>query len=252
MVAPNLDWLGNQAIAHRGLHTKDCSIPENSMAAFRNAISQGYAIELDVIVGADQQVLVFHDYDTRRVCGTSRQTHTLSISDRKGLWLHNTKEQIPLLQDVLDLVRGQVPLLIEIKDKQPVRNAKMIILNALLRYSGPFAIQSFSPFILSWFAAKAPLIPRGQLASDFKDHPMPGLLRFVLKNMLLNRLSQPDFLAYDARAMPSAAVRRQLQKKKMPVLAWTIRDETERAAVGEYCDNIIFEYFDPVLSVPAS
>ncbi|RKR85149.1 glycerophosphoryl diester phosphodiesterase family protein [Mucilaginibacter gracilis] len=56
-----LDWLTSRPIAHRGLHDRENSVPENSMSAFENAIAHNYAIELDVHVTLSHEVVVFHD-----------------------------------------------------------------------------------------------------------------------------------------------------------------------------------------------
>ena len=59
----------NRNFAHRGLHKRDKSVPENSLAAFERAASYGYGIELDVQLSKDGQVVVFHDDTLNRVCG---------------------------------------------------------------------------------------------------------------------------------------------------------------------------------------
>ncbi len=55
------EWLINLPVAHRGLHDNNINIPENSIAAFKKAIENGYAIELDIHSMADGGLAVFHD-----------------------------------------------------------------------------------------------------------------------------------------------------------------------------------------------
>ena len=57
--------------AHRGLHSRDKSIPENSLEAFDLASRAGYGMELDVQLSKDGQVVVFHDDTLERVCGVN-------------------------------------------------------------------------------------------------------------------------------------------------------------------------------------
>ena len=55
--APFSGW----CYAHRGLHSPDKSVPENSLAAFAAAADAGYGMELDVQLSKDGEVVVFHD-----------------------------------------------------------------------------------------------------------------------------------------------------------------------------------------------
>ena len=51
--------------AHRGLH--GAGVPENSLAAFREAVLHGYGIELDLQLSRDGEIMVFHDYNLDRM-----------------------------------------------------------------------------------------------------------------------------------------------------------------------------------------
>jgi glycerophosphoryl diester phosphodiesterase len=246
-----INWLLEYPFAHRGLHSTDSLVPENSMKAFERAIGQNYAIELDVQVISDQEVVVFHDYNIKRLCGVDIEVKDLTKGDLNHYKLLKS-ERIPLLEDVLQLVNGAVPLLIEIKRQPAVKHANMIIRNCLLNYRGPVAIISFDPLILRWFARNAEFLVRGQLSSDFREenpHPVKEeklhwMKKFFLRWLLLNRFSRPHFLAYDVRALPCGVVARR-RKKGMVVLGWTVRGGEERLKALEYCDNIIFEGFCP-------
>ena len=105
----------HQLFAHRGLFNPKLGIPENSMPAFSRAIEKGYGIELDVQVTKDNRIVVFHDYSLGRMCGIDIPLETKTYAELQELCLQNTRETIPLLSDVLKLVNGQVPLLVEIK-----------------------------------------------------------------------------------------------------------------------------------------
>lgn len=237
-------WLKNTPIAHRGLHAAGNLIPENSIKAFENAIQHGYAIELDVHVIADEEVIVFHDDDLKRMCHSDEKVHTLSSANLKYYKLLPSQEPIPLLKEVLRLVNGRVPILIEIKRQPSQSTANMIILNALLGYKGEFAIQSFDPFVLGWFAKNAPFIVRGQLSGNFKEVKMGRITKYLLKKMMLNFISKPHFVAYDVRDLPNARIER-FRRKQVPVLGWTVTGSTDHNRVRKHCDNIIFESFQP-------
>jgi len=241
--ADNL-WLKKIPIAHRGLHSNDSGIPENSIKAFENAIKHNYAIELDVFVISDQQVLVFHDDNLKRMCGVDKSINTLDSHNYKRYKLLKTNENIPLLQDVFDVVDGRVPILIEIKKQTGVKNTNSIILNTLLGYKGPVAIQSFNPFTIGWFSKNAPSIIRGQISSDFKNEEMNFVRKYLLRKLKLNFISKPHFIAYDVRDLPNSLIER-IRRNGTLILGWTVDSKESYDRIKMFCDNIIFENFNP-------
>lgn len=234
-------WLVKDYIAHRGLH--DDANPENSLGAFAKSIEEGYAIELDVQQIADGTVIVFHDYTLSRATGKDGYTKNLLKSELCDYKLFNTSFCIPTLEEVLALVDGQVPLLIEIKNEGKVGELEKATLNILKKYNGEYAIQSFNPYSLEWFKINAPNVWRGQLSSYFKGENLSFIKKFVLKRMLLNKkVSCPNFISYNAQNLPNRHVK---FYKKLPLLAWCVRSQTEYMKVVKHCDNIIFENFEP-------
>ena len=234
-------WLVETSIAHRGLHND--LLPENSIGAFENAIKNGYPIELDVHIISDGTIIVFHDDTLSRVTSKDGYVMNLTKDSLCEYKLLNTKYTIPTLDEVLAIVNGQVPLLIEIKNTGKVGELESKLLKTLKEYTGEYAIQSFNPLVLEWFKVNAPEIPRGQLASYFKDEKISFFKKFALKRMIFNKkLSCPHFISYDARNLPNRHVRKY---KKLPLLAWTVRNQEQYLKVVKYCDNVIFENFEP-------
>ena len=233
-------WLAETYIAHRGLH--GVSAPENSMKAFENAIEKNYAIELDVHLIADGTVVVFHDTSLSRMTGKDGYVKNLVRDDLKDCFLAGTSYTIPTLEDVLQLVDGKVPLLIEIKNVDKVGALEKAVIDLLNNYVGEFAIQSFNPFSLAYFKEHAPNFLRGQLACYFKGEKMSYCKKFALKRLMLNKISQPHFISYCAENLPNRFVKKY---SKLPLLAWTVKSQKEYLRVVKYCDNIIFEGFVP-------
>ena len=234
-------WLVETPIAHRGLHDK--MVPENSLTAFQRAIDAGYPIELDVRTLADGTAVVFHDESLKRLTGNDGYLKFLNKSDLEMLNLAGTKEKIPTLEEALKLINGKTPVLIEIKNSNKVGELEKTVLDILKNYKGEYAIQSFNPYVLNYFYNHAPEIPRGQLAGYFKDEKMPFFQKFALKHMLLNKkTSHPDFISYEAKTLPNRFVKKY---KKLPLLAWTVKSQSEYLKVVKYCDNIIFQDFEP-------
>ncbi len=235
-------WLVNRYIAHRGLHNEQYA--ENSMSAFRNAIEQGYAIELDVHAIGDGTPVVFHDDTLKRMTGADGYIQNISSKDSlKQYKLLNTKDTIPTLAQVLRLVDGKVPLLIEIKNTGKVGSLEEAIYTLLKKYKGEYAIQSFNPYVLEWFKKNAPEVTRGQLSCKFKGEDMGFFKKYVLSKMLLNKkVSEPHFIAYKWDEIPRCCA---TKYKKLPVLAWIVSSQQDYLDTIKKCDNIIFEGFTP-------
>ncbi len=244
MSDPTPKWLTKTPVAHRGLHDIAKGVPENSRLAFSKAIEGGYAIELDVRITGDGQVVVFHDPQLDRLCGKPGIVRYLSLTELKKQKLLGTEETVPSLHDVLDLVNGRVPLLVEIKkdNAESAGQLEQAVANMLAHYPGPVAVHSFSPRTVKWFRHHAPHLPRGQIACHLSDmgKNLNWLQRRVLRWMLFNFHGEPMFLAYDVNDLPSpltAAYR----ARGLPVISWTIRSKEQRARAGAHADNVIFE-----------
>lgn len=193
-----LQELRGWAYAHRGLHGD--GVPENSLAAFKNAVDAGYGSELDVHLLADGELAVIHDSLLLRTTGMDGRVEDLTKGDLKKCFLEETTEVIPTLEQVLDVYDGKAPLIIEIK---PVGNNYAALCEcvcaALERYSGVYCIESFDPRCVYWFKKHRPDIIRGQLAANFfrsKSSRYPAVVKFAMKAQLLNFLTRPDFVAY--------------------------------------------------------
>ncbi len=237
-------WLCTKPIAHRGLHS--ATVPENSLAAFEAAIERGYAIELDVRPIDDGTVIVFHDDKLTRMTNRDGYACNLTTADLEEIRLVGSNEKIPTFKEVLDLVAGRTPILIEIKNTDTkVGQLEKDVLEFLSSYTGEYAIQSFNPFSVEYFKKNAPGTIRGQLSCFFTDQNSPSFFkRFLLKRLKLNKVSSPDFIAYDHRNLPNKYV----TKTKLPVLAWTVCSNSEMEKVRPYCDNIIFQNFLPEIN----
>jgi glycerophosphoryl diester phosphodiesterase len=237
-------WLIERPISHRGLHSGDGICPENSMKAFENSLHECYPIELDVQLLENERVCVFHDLNALRMTGIDRLISECDTLQLKRMRLLGSDQHIPLLCDVLSLVDGRVPLLIELKSTGRPGALEEAVWKVLSAYRGEYALQSFNPRTLLWFRRNAPSVVRGQLSGDFRDEKMPIHKKLILKHMLLNRVTLPEFIGYDVRLMPSLLLSYQ-RNRGVPVLGWTVCSREEYVRVKPHCDNIIFELFRP-------
>lgn len=262
MSKKNLSWLTNTPIAHRGLHSNEQMMPENSISAFRNAARQGFAIELDIFMNRKRELLIFHDESLMRMCKYDRSIFAYDADNeehRKFYKLLNSQESIPRLTEVLDAVDKQVPVIIHIREirfkekklfgrkKVSYKEIYEVLYQTLAKYKDQeIAIQSFDPFLLGLFARKLPQVIRGQLSSDFRNEKLSWLSKYLLSNYKLNWYSRPDYLAHDFNALTRPDKFLQAKRKKgMPVLCWTILNAEDHQKAVKSFDNIIFERFIP-------
>ncbi len=235
--------------AHRGLWSP--SVPENSLAAFREAKLEGYGIELDVRVSADGVPVVFHDASLMRMCGKRQMLSSLRAAELCALSLKGTEEYIPTLSQVLSLVEGHVPLLIEIKGTvldSATRRLCQALCEILDGYGGAFAIQSFSPKILAYFKKYRPRYARGQLVAKMTKQSSAGLnalIRFALTHMLTNVISRPDFVAVDGRLINEPAFLLATKLFSARGFVWTVRREEQYALCRRRSLYAVFEKIKP-------
>jgi len=234
----------SKPIAHRGLHSNDFNIPENSIPAFKKAMELNLPIELDIQLTQDNHIVVFHDYNLKRMCGINKLIKKCTLEEIKELNLLNSDYKIPLLADVLELVQGKVPILIDIKNRNKAGKLEKLLVQELENYKGDIAIQSFNPFSIGWFAKNAPHIIRGQLHTDLKNKKLNQMTKLLLKEIVFNFFSRPHFIAMDKNCI-SKRILHKSKKSKLPILFWTIKNQTDYLKLKDVCDNIIFENFIP-------
>ena len=238
-------WLISNPIANRGLFD-NVEVPENSLSAFKNAIENGYSIELDVRMISDGKIIVFHDDKLCRMTGADGYTDNCTYPQIEHLRLLNSEDKIPTLEEVLNVVNGRVPLLIEIKNDGKVGTFEKKVYEMLKKYNGEYAIQSFNPFSVEWFKNNAPEITRGLLSGGFKNSHLGFFARRKLKTLALASVCKPHFINYDISYLPNRFVNKK-GIKELPLLAYTIKSTEQYHKALKYCDNVIFDSFIPTI-----
>ena len=220
--------------AHRGLHGPGRI--ENSRAAFEAAIEARHGIELDVQVTADAQAVVFHDEWLSRLSVDDGVVRGRTAAQLGRIRLRDSDETIPTLPEILALIAGRAPLLIEVKSpNREVGGLSRAVSAALTGYDGPVAVMSFNPEVGHWFARHDPARLRGLVVTE-KGRKWRGWLK---RRLALWR-SKADFLAYDIRDLPSGFAE-SAQRRGLRVLTWTVRSVKDRARAAEHADQIIYE-----------
>lgn len=188
--------------AHRGLFDNESEAPENSVAAFRKAVEAGYGIEMDVQLTKDDRLVVFHDAALKRMCGIEGNVWDYTLEELQNFRLRGSKESIPAFEDVLKLVDGRVPLIIEYKMDRPLTKVCELGNKLLKNYQGVYCIESFHPFALMWYKKHEPQIMRGQLSGNLAKETKNTKLKIIytlVTYLLTNVLTRPDFIAYDQK-----------------------------------------------------
>lgn len=254
--------------AHRGLHNMNparyklknimCSpgqtpeapsspegnFPENSYAAIKRAADLGYGIEFDVHLTKDNIPVVFHDDTLNRICGVKGYLKDYTYEELQQFRLLGTDERIPAFADILKMVNGRVPLIIEYKVEKNADRLCSICDSILSDYNGLYCIESFHPLAVRWYKIHRPNIVRGQLSEDFTRQKM-NIPYFLLSHLIGNCYASPDFIAYNCKHKNelSRNICRKLYKSLS--VAWTVRSQEELEKVNGSFDLFIFEGFFP-------
>lgn len=247
---PKLKRLKQFYYAHRGLHNASAGIPENSLSAFRLAVQNGYGAELDVHLSKDGKLFVMHDENLVRMTGINAEIRDLTARQLEQIHLTGTNEPIPYFEEVLLIFeRAGLPLIIELKTAGK-RNRLLVenVLAALKKHPDLlFCIESFDPIAMWYVRRKNKDIVRGQLSSNFMKQPesLKFPLTFILKNLLLNFLSLPDFIAYNYKYRKNLSLL--LCKKLYDVqeVNWTIRTKPQAQQAVREGSIVIFERILP-------
>ena len=238
--------------AHRGLWNTNApgenNRPENSLAAFRAAVDKGYGIELDVHRTKDGALVVHHDDSLKRMTGVDIRIADSTLADVRACKLPNG-EPIPTYDEVLDVVAGRIPMVVEVKVEQSNHAELCRAVNERMqRYTGPWCLESFSPSAVKWFRLNAPEVIRGQLAFD---HAGQGKTAFLfLRNlgiatMLQNWYARPDFIAFEAKSVKWHSLPIHLLRLMKPwFVAWTVRSQADMDKYRKNWDLQIFEKFE--------
>jgi len=239
-------------IAHRALHDIKKGRPENSRAAIQAAIDTGYGIEIDLQLSRDGQAMVFHDETLDRLTLETGPLNQRSAAELAHIPLRGGAETIPSLPEILTLIAGRTPLLIEIKDQQgelgPTDGKlEAATAAALASYKGPVALMSFNPNSVIVMARHCPHIPRGLTTSSYDPadwSPIPAATCDRLREIPDYTHSGACFISHEASDLARPRVT-DLRRDGAVILCWTITSPSAEAAAREFAQNITFERYLP-------
>ena len=219
-------------ISHRGIFNNK-TIPEISVAAFHKAKNLNISIELDVQLTKDQKVIVFHDINLKRMCGIDKYIEDVTYQESQQLTLLSSKEKIPTLKEVLELIQGKVLIDIELKKTKNVEELCNKVLEEIKNYTGDVLVKSFQPNIVRYLK-KHTTRPVGLLITRF---PTSKTYSYFMSSSLLIQYCKPDFLAINKEIIKKKRI--QKYRKKIPVFVWTITNKKELEEYFPYADSYL-------------
>ena len=243
---PGLAELRNWRYAHRGLHGDGA--PENSLEAFRRAVDGGYGMELDVHLLKDGDLAVLHDHSLHRTAGADVMIEDLTAADLQNYRLEGTNETVPLFSQVLDLVDGKAPLIVELKSTSGNYAALCEATTKMLdRYNGVYCIESFDPRCIGWLRKHRPELIRGQLAENFfrSGSRMNPLYKALMSWQLTHFLTMPDFVAFQYRDRKNLGTFLSRRLWGAQGVSWTLKSQPELDTAEKEGWIPIFEGFTP-------
>lgn len=244
------DWLTARPVAHRGLHDAARGVIENMPGAVQAAVAGNFSIEVDIQLTADGEAMVHHDDALGRLTEGSGALLGKSAAELRAVKFKNTAERMMSLDDLLTLVAGRVPLVIEVKSHFD-GNRKLVkrMADVLASYSGPVVGMSFDPDQVLALREFAPNLPRGIVAQrSYDDDYWKKLTREQRDSMLYLRhgfRTEPHFVAFWVNQLPAPAPWIARNIFGCPLLAWTVRTPEQREWAARYADQMIFEGFVP-------
>ena len=242
-------------IAHRALHDRAAGRIENSPAAIGAAVARGYAIEIDLQLSQDGVPMVFHDEELDRLTGETGAVAARPAAALRAIRLTGGSDGIPTLEEVLALVGGRVPLLIELKDQSLVMGPtdgrlEAATVAALKGYGGEVALMSFNPACIHHLARLAPEIPRGITTAAYDPEswrPMPPEICAHFRAIPDYDPTLSSFVSHEAADLSSPRVA-ELKAEGAAILCWTIRSAAEEALARRVAQNVTFEGYLPPLA----
>lgn len=235
-----MEWIKTGLFAHRGLH--DGIVPENTLWAFKEAVKNGYDIELDIRLTKDNKLVVFHDQNLYRLCGVDKDICTLDYEELKAFFIKDTKEQIPLLSDLLKILPHTTTLLIELKSSRNYKKMVQVFLDDIRDIPNQYAIHSYDPRIVYYFKRLNPHIIRGLIT---KGKPTESkLLNYIIKLLPILSIIKPDFINHEFEDLPNKTMDL-LKEKGYMILSYTAHSLEELNFIKHRYDNAVFEGFKP-------
>lgn len=242
-------WLIDNYIAKFGYESE--GKPANTLGAYENALKKGYPVLIPVQMLKDGEIICAKDKTLANSIHVSGYISNLTLKEVKETKIIDSEEYVPTLNEAFELIQGKVPVIIEVMNEAVVGLTEEKVLQLIEEYKTKFnlvdsvAIMSINPYSLEWFKTQAPWLPRIIRSGKFKVKTYAGIKAKKLQKLVYaNTLADCDYVCYNANDLPCKRINK---IKPIGVIAYNVKNQDEYLKVAKYCDNIIFENFDPVI-----
>jgi len=223
-------------VGHRGACGYEA---ENTLKSFQRAIDMGVSmIELDVYVCKTGELVIMHDDDVDRTTNGNGHVVDMTFDQLRALKIDGT-EQIPTLQEVIDLVGRKIPINIELKGPGTAKPVAALVKKYLAAgwKTGDFVISSFDHKQVAEFKLLHPTVKTGALFEPWDTSPK--MIKAVEK-------CKADFIGLDLKAVTSDLVKL-AHDAGFTVLVWTVNDKASADKMRAFkVDGIFSNYPDRV------
>ncbi len=217
-----------EGVAHRGLHGNGVS--ENSLDAFKKAIDKGCAFELDIHLTKDNQLIVCHDSDLKRVTGKEGIIEDMTLEEISTYTLLDG-QKIPTFQEVLDLNQERSLIVVELKvykgNYKPLRRKAMEALSQI-KDSKKIVLISFDPRALLHIGKR---FKRQLLVCEGHDWTWKLHSLYDSVDLEATMAKRKEVIAY--------------RKKGGTVNVWTIETMEQAKEYVPYVDTITYQFVEP-------
>lgn len=218
----SIEFLNHSIIAHRGIYN-NITIYENTLESIMYAVKNNLSIEIDVRLTKDNCLIIFHDNDGGRFLKLKDNINSLTKEEIDYI----SNYHIPMLEEVLNIVVGKVPIIIDVKDDNKIIRNKLC--NILKDYKGEFAIQSFDYEAILFYK---------------KNGFNIGLLINSNNIKMLNKILNVDFLSIKYDLLERSQIK--LLKEDYYIIGWTINNRKDAEENIKLFNNLIIDNIEEV------
>jgi glycerophosphoryl diester phosphodiesterase len=198
--------------------------------------------------------VVFHDDDMERLTNAAGAFRDYSAAELGRTVLRGSTDTIPSLEEVLALVAGRVPLLVEIKEnwntmKDTDGILEQAVAAALAGYKGPVAVMAFNPHCIAHMARLAPHVARGLTTEAYdpvRNAPIPAEVCDRLREIPDYDRTGSSFISHQVTDLGRPRVA-DLKAQGAAILCWTVRSAKDEAKARAIAHNITFEGYRAAL-----
>jgi len=229
------EWVFSKPIYHRGKFN-NINIFENTIEAYYEAMIVNCAIELDVQLTSDYEVICFHDDNLKRLFNRERLVKDISYKRINKL---REDLRVPLLKDVLNLIDSKVELMIELKSIDRKSNKVLVekVHECLKEYKGDYVIVSFNPSILRKYRRIDKEVCLGRIGTG----NVKGFFnKLIVEKHYFNFLFKPDFISYDIDNYNEIRLKK-FKDKGYKILGWSLKNKNKEKDLRRIYDNFIIE-----------